>query len=154
MKIVQLNDQADLAIDQQQVESLVRAVCRLEGLDGDELYLNFVTKEKISDLHRDFFDDPSETDCITFPLDGPKTSAHTAFPHIIGEVFICPQVAFESLPHAPYDELSLYLVHTLLHLAGYDDIEEADTYEMRDAERRIVAALHEKNLVLSQPMVY
>ncbi len=157
MKIVQINDQTDLVLDEEQVESLVREVCRLEGIDGDELYLNFITKEKISDLHRDYFEDPSVTDCITFPLDGPRfvecVEGLKASPHIIGEVFVCPQVAFESCPHAPYEELSLYIVHTLLHLAGYNDIEEADTFEMRDAEKRILGYLYEKDLVLRQPMV-
>ena len=172
LKLIQFNDQTVLAIDETQVDSLVKTVCDLECLYGDEIYLNFVTKDQIIQLHTDHFNDPTPTDCITFPLDGPQIRKNTpnfdldsqnsndppqpvkeAAPHIVGESFVCPQVALEVCPQNPYEELTLYIVHTLLHLAGYNDLQEQDIQQMRAAEKRILAHLNEKNLVLSQPMV-
>lgn len=149
MKVAQVNDQAFLKIDPGQVEKLVLFVCETIDLQGDELYIHFVSKEKICELHKIYFDDPSPTDCITCPIDGPIKSKDAPPPHITGEVFICPQVAEETKPDAPYFELSLYIVHTLLHLSGLEDKEEEDIAEMRAAEKRILALLEEKNLLLT-----
>lgn len=153
MKVFQENDQAFLDIDKDQVERLVLFVCEKIPLSGDEIYVNFVTKERMCELHSIHFDDPSPTDCITFPIDGHKTDKKEADdpPHVIGEVFVCPKVAHEVEPQDPHKELSLYIVHTLLHLAGYNDLEEDDIAEMRHAESEMISALEEKNLLLSIP---
>ena len=39
------------------------------------------------------------------------------------------------------DELSLYLIHGWLHLAGYDDRNDADRAAMRQAEQQAMAIL-------------
>jgi len=40
-------------------------------------------------------------------------------------------------------ELSLYLVHGWLHLAGYDDRKESDRAKMREAEQKALSILDE-----------
>ena len=58
---------------------------------------------------------------------------------ILGEVFICPAIAVEyAEKHQknPLEETTLYLVHELLHLIGYDDLNPEDRKEMRKAEAR------------------
>jgi len=45
-------------------------------------------------------------------------------------------------------ELSLYLVHGWLHLAGYDDRNEADRAEMRKAEQIALGLLDNATLVI------
>lgn len=168
MNIEIVDEQEDLTLYHPQVEELVRTACHLIDLAGDELTVHFVTKEVITQLHGDHFDDPTPTDCITFPIDGSmssttnaaaapasdtplSTSSDSTAPHIIGEVFICPEVARETTPHAPYEELSLYIIHTLLHLAGYNDQTEEEIQEMRQGESTLLAYLQEKNLMLRTP---
>lgn len=114
-----------------------------------EISLHFVSKERITELHGEFFNDPTPTDCITFPFD-PNGSANPG--DILGEVFICPQVAIEYTEENggdPYQETTLYLIHGLLHLLGYDDIEEATRLHMRQAEKRCLHHLSKKNVFLS-----
>ncbi len=130
---------------------MIREVLRLLALEGDELSVYFVTTEDITELHGTFFQDPTPTDCITFPMD--VREAPLVGPKVLGEVFICPKTALDYAPENPYLELSLYIVHTLLHLKGYDDQEEADILEMRSKEQEILSLLEQKNLVLSNPLL-
>ncbi len=139
MKITIRNTQKDLSI-----QPLKKAILHLAPLIVEkethslavwsEVTFQFVTAPKISSLHADFFNDPTITDCITFPMDTKETPP----PRILGEVFICPKVAIEyAKKHAgnPYHETLLYIVHGLLHLLGYDDIEAQDRKLMRQKER-------------------
>jgi probable rRNA maturation factor len=150
VKIHCSNQQSALELSTEQVEQLVRSVISTEGQTCDEVSIQFVDTETICRLHADFFDDPSVTDCISFPIDA-EGSAY----RMLGEVFVCPATAVEyAKVHQsdPFEETTLYVVHGLLHLMGYDDIEPEDEPEMRQAEKRHMAALAEKNLVL-RPLV-
>src|SRR5262249_2821323 len=100
----------------------------------DEVSVNFVDTETICEIHAEYFDDPSPTDCISFPLDGEEEEYR-----VLGEIFVCPQTAIEyAEAHGccPYQETTLYIIHGLLHLIGLDDIYEKDRAEMRRRETR------------------
>src|SRR5262245_22513641 len=117
LKVSIYNQQSDLAISRPSIRALVREVVSYEGKSFEEVAIHFVDSKKICDLHFQFFNDPSPTDCISFPLDE----------SFMGDVFVCPAVAiiYASSHHKdPYRETSLYVVHALLHLMGYDDIEK------------------------------
>lgn len=118
----------------------MEAVVRNEGQECSEVSVHFVDKESIGQLHAEYFSDPSPTDCISFPLDGPEVEEQ----RVLGEVFVCPQVAAEYCAvhcGCVERETILYIVHGLLHCLGYDDIEDADRAEMRAAEARHLDAL-------------
>jgi probable rRNA maturation factor len=142
------NEQTSLKIDSHQVETLVEQVLLSEGEGCDEVNLYFVDTPAICDLHKEYFDDPSTTDCISFPMDDDDD----VIPYrILGEVFVCPETALTySKQNAkdPLEETSLYIVHGLLHLMGYDDIEEADEVEMRAAEKRNMDVLRKQGKLL------
>ena len=107
-------------------------------INEGELSIAFVSDAEISQVHADFMDDPSPTDVITFPAQPKMKSA--------GEIIV-------SVDHAqsraaklgePFSrELSLYLVHGWLHLAGYDDSKESDRARMREAEQKALLILDE-----------
>ena len=70
---------------------------------------------------------------------------------ILGEIFVCPKTAIEyavQYKKNPYEEVTLYIVHGLLHLLGYDDIEKNARNLMRKAERKHMKALTQKGLIL------
>ncbi|NGX53602.1 MAG: Endoribonuclease YbeY [Chlamydiae bacterium] len=142
MNVLVFDHQDDLTIDTKAVKPIVEKVLALEKVSSDEVSVYFVSTEEICRLHKEFFDDPSPTDCISFPMDLKEDKADH---HILGEVFVCPKTAIDYVG-APggevYHETTLYLVHGLLHLMGYDDIDDAE--EMRAAEKT-----HLKNLIQS-----
>ena len=133
MNVLVFDRQEDLAIDAQFVKPVVEKVLALENVNSDEVSVYFVSTEEICRLHEKFFDDPSPTDCISFPMD-PKDGEDDH--HILGEVFVCPRTAIDYVGESggeAYQETTLYLVHGLLHLMGYDDVDDVE--EMRAAEK-------------------
>lgn len=105
----------------------------------DEVILHFVTKSKMGKVHEIFFSDPSPTDCMSFPIDPPLKEKSTKAHHILGEVFVCPQVAIEYAEEEnldPHMETTLYVIHGLLHLLGYDDLDPISRKEMRKMEKK------------------
>ena len=108
------------------------AVLDLKKIQCEEVSLYFVTERAICQLHRQFFDDPSPTDCITFPIDQ----------ETLGEIFVCPKVAIcyaSEMQIDPYEEVALYIIHGLLHLIGYDDLTPPERRIMRKNEKKCMA---------------
>ena len=110
-----------LVYDEAQVFGLFAFLDAIDGLSvpNGELSVVFLSDAELADLHSRFLDDPSVTDVITFPGDESDGMA--------GEICVSVDRALEvagSNPEAFSAELSLYLIHGWLHLAGYDDLEE------------------------------
>jgi len=134
------NAHPGLKFKQAEVKALYRFLD--QGLSCDdaipdgELSIAFVDADGISQLHEQFLSDPTVTDVITFPGDQEEDLA--------GEICVCVDFAIEQAPRFEQsfaEELTLYLVHGWLHLAGYDDVQEADRAEMRKAEVRTMDAV-------------
>ena len=107
-------------------------------INEGELSIAFVSDAEIAQVHADFMDDPSPTDVITFPAQPEMKSA--------GEIIVSVDHAHSraaELGELFSRELSLYLVHGWLHLAGYDDSKESDRARMREAEQKALLILDE-----------
>ncbi|NGX57589.1 MAG: Endoribonuclease YbeY [Chlamydiae bacterium] len=147
MNVTTNNDQTDLEINLMALPDVVSETLRLEGVKADEVSINFVDEETICALHGRFFNDPSFTDCISLPLNN-NSSDYV----LLGEIFVCPLAAVGYTMESggdPYEEVLLYVIHGLLHLMGYDDIEDEESRKMRQAERRHLENLKSLKLSLS-----
>ncbi len=143
------NQQRDLPISAHSVEKVISFLFTKLKISSNEIIVHLVSKKKICQVHQLFFNDPSPTDCISFPIDSSsdKRSGHT----ILGEIFICPKVAIEygkKNQIDPYVETTRYLVHGLLHLLGYDDIRPDERSRMHAKENRCIKLLLSQNLLL------
>ena len=130
------NLQEALPVDADRVERLVRFVLEREERSG-EISICFVDDERIAQLHGEFLDDPTPTDVITFPF-----SEDDSRP-LEGEIVISSGAALRlSGDHGttPLSELHLYVIHGLLHLTGYDDLNEEDSLKMQAAQDRYLHA--------------
>lgn len=130
-----------LAVDR---KALIRAIYALDAacarfLDGPpagEISIALMDDDAIADLHAQFLDDPTTTDVITFegePMFG------TA-----GEICVSADTAQTFATKTNHDfstELTLYVVHGWLHLAGYDDLEPVKKRRMRAAEKRAMSVI-------------
>lgn len=146
-----IDQQTALNISVEQVERLVQKVIELEGQTCDEVNVYFVDTPTICQLHAQFFDDPSPTDCISFPMDKEGQEEY----RLLGEVLICPAIAIDYVAEHTgnaYQETSLYLVHGLLHLMDYDDVEDEKVVLMREAEERHMRHLQSLGLLLQPSM--
>ncbi len=121
----------------------------LGGCPPGELSLVFLTDPALARIHADFMGDPSATDVITFEGDLAAglageicVSADTAMRYVGGPGLSGPRLAATSALHAAFStELTLYVVHGWLHLAGYDDLQPAKKRRMRAAEARAMKLL-------------
>ena len=137
------------------------------GCPAGELSLVFLTDAALAKIHADFMDDPTATDVITFEGDPTAglageicVSADTAARYV--EAPRLPVIALAKVgPRGPRlawtralqqsfsTELTLYVVHGWLHLAGYDDLQPAKKRLMRAAEKRAMALLRAARAVPS-----
>lgn len=150
MNVQIYDEQNDLPISSKNIPKLVKAIVAFEEKKCDEVAIHFVDTKKITDLHDQFFNDPTPTDCISFPMDTPdENSPYT----MLGEVFVCPKTALDyAKKHSVdiYEEVTLYVIHGLLHLMGYDDISISKRKLMRAAEKRHLENLKKRHLLLRE----
>ena len=94
-------------------------------------------------MHNEFFNDPSPTDCMSFPIDT-EEDAEDCY---LGDIVVCPAAALKYAD--PYRETTLYILHGLLHLLGYDDIQPQDRKKMRRAEKTYMNYFETMGLLLN-----
>ncbi len=133
------NKQKDLSLSAANIKLMVPFLLRNLNVSTDEVIIHFVSKAAIGKIHDDFFSDPSPTDCISFPIDPSSTPPSAGKHRILGEVFVCPKVAIEYAKEEhldPLQETTLYMIHGILHLLGYDDLDPSSRRTMRRMEQK------------------
>ncbi|WP_213357989.1 rRNA maturation RNase YbeY [Chlamydiifrater phoenicopteri] len=153
MKVFVSNRQKSVPISSQSVKRVVGFVIENLSVSTDFLYVHFVGERALAKLHSQLFNDPSLTDTITVPIDAP---GEPCSPHVLGEIFIDPKAAQRYLSkkakeithEALYEEITRYLVHSILHLVGYDDIDPKDRKRMKTKENFYLSMLKEADLII------
>jgi len=130
--------QEAVPVDRGAMRQLVRAVLEGEGVGEAEISLAFVDNATIHQLNRRYLDHDEPTDVLSFPLSGPGAKT------LEGELIVGAEVAKEQATQRGHDvqtELSLYVVHGLLHLTGFDDSNPSAAKAMRERERHYLRLL-------------
>ena len=76
------------------------------------------------------------TDVLSFPMEDDEK--------MLGDIVLSLETAYRQAAeygHSPAREIGFLTVHSMLHLYGYDHIEEADRAEMREMEERILSSM-------------
>ncbi|VYU13490.1 rRNA maturation RNase YbeY [Peptoniphilus gorbachii] len=117
------------------IEKSIAAVLKVENLDENvEVSVSFVGDDEIRDLNRDYRGVDKSTDVLSFPMDDEFIIGS----RILGDVIINTRRVMEQaeeLGHSNERELSYLTVHSILHLLGYDHMEDEDKKEMREREK-------------------
>ncbi len=140
-----LADEQDVEVPDEELRGLAVAVLAGEGYpDRVEVTVLLVNPETMAGYNERFMGRGGPTDVLAFPLEDlvpgvAPTQAPQDPPLHLGDVVICPdhvrgQAAERGVEFV--DELSLMLVHGMLHLMGWDhpDDERAERMERREAE--------------------
>ena len=113
----------------------------LEGQMAEaELTIRLVENDESAALNKQYRDKQGPTNVLSFPFEAP---ADVLLP-LLGDLIICaPLVAQEAQEQGkPVRAHWAHLVvHGILHLRGYDHIDDSDAREMEDLERKIMAYL-------------
>ena len=107
-----------------------------------ELAIHLVDDDEMAALNESFLQHDGPTDVITF-----DHADVGASPGVLGEIFICLPVAVRQARQfrtSWQSELVRYVVHGLLHLAGYDDLDSADRRKMKRQENRLMTQMEKK----------
>ncbi len=107
-----------------------RALSKIASLS--ELSIAFVTDEEIAQINARFLRHAGPTDVITFQHGEVVISTDRA---------AAQAVCFQAPLH---EELALYLIHGLLHLAGYDDRSLSARRAMGRRQREILGRLRKE----------
>ena len=128
------------------VEGIARFVVESEDKpESSELSIRFVTDEEMASLNEEYRGKVGPTDVLSFECDGldddfgAMGDEQLDVPFELGDIVIAPDVARrQTLDFGTSfeGEITLLLVHGLLHLCGYDHIDddEADVMEARERE--------------------
>lgn len=133
------------------IRMLIRRTCTAvligEDFNGSaEVNVTFVDNEKIRELNRTHRDIDKETDVLSFPLGengkydiNPETNAQ-----MLGDIIISlekAQAQAKELSHSLRREIAYLTAHSMLHLLGYDHIENMDKLHMREKEENVMRQL-------------
>ncbi|MGQ9706262.1 MAG: rRNA maturation RNase YbeY [bacterium] len=137
-------------VDEQSSEELllISDLC-VEGVglpQDSKVNIIFTTDENISKLNTEFFGIGGPTDCIAFPYE-PGEFVDENKRNLIGDVFISVDTAkiqAEELGHSLTEELATLIVHSILHLIGYNDDTEEDRIKMEKKTDFIVEKVMSK----------
>lgn len=125
------------------------AIFEAEGVDMEraEISLTLVSLEEIRELNRDYRDVDRETDVLSFPQYECVEEMPEEGELCLGDVVICldkVKSQAEEFGHSFEREFVYLFVHSLLHLLGYDHMEDDEKTVMRAKEE---ATMKEINLL-------
>ncbi len=127
-------------------EVLARALARLGdelGAVEREMTLVLVDDAAMAELHERHLGEPGPTDVLSFPLHEPDD---TGMPQVqaLGDVIVSLDTAAVQAHrhgHAPWREVAILAAHGLVHLLGFDHVDEAGWRPFETAQARVLALL-------------
>jgi probable rRNA maturation factor len=123
------------------IETAIEAVLEIERRHGNfEVSVSFVTNEEIRILNRDFRNVDLETDVLSFPMDEDEFDGII----ILGDIVLSTQRIIEQandFGHSLEREMIYLTVHSMLHLLGYDHMNEEEKEVMRAREKEVMKKL-------------
>lgn len=106
-----------------------------------DISIQFLSPGRMADINQKYLDHEGPTDVITFDLSDDPSLLMT------GEILICPEVAANQSKEFGttwQEETVRYVIHGLLHLKGYDDLEPEKRRIMKQHENRWMKKAQEK----------
>ncbi len=148
MTVIITNEQEQIEVPEQWEAKIneVAAVCfREEEIPPQaEVDLLFVDNAAIREMNREYRNIDSATDVLSFPMYEADEEIDDEEEILFGDIVISLERAQEQCQeygHSLEREVMYLLVHGLLHLAGYDHMEDEDKKKMRAQEEKLLAGI-------------
>lgn len=124
---------------------IIETTLRLLQIEDDvELSCVIVDDERIHQINREYRHIDRATDVISFALEDNEQYYVEGMPRSLGDIFIsydhaCQQA--QEYGHSLKREMCFLMTHGLLHLLGYDHMNEEEEKEMFSLQKRILNEL-------------
>ncbi|NLM04424.1 MAG: rRNA maturation RNase YbeY [Clostridiales bacterium] len=132
------------------LEKVVKETLIYEGWDDDyEISLSLVNNEEIRELNKNYRNIDDITDVLSFPMIEEDEDFSIIPEKILGDIVISVEKAWDQAKeygHSFYREMAFLTVHSMLHLMGYDHVDEDTEKEMQDKQEAILTKLKIKRV--------
>ena len=123
--------------------SIVKEAIRVLNLEDNlSLSVSFVSENKIRTYNRDYRNIDKITDVISFAME--DSDGYEYDSRELGDILICYKRAIKQANeygHSLKREICFLFTHGLLHLLGYDHMNEEDEKEMFSLQNKILDGL-------------
>jgi len=121
-------------VNKKRVHELVGLLRKELNFSIGSLYINLIDNDTIRKINEEYLNHNYTTDIITFNYSGN---------HIVidAEIFISIEEAKQNARKykvSPGKELTRLIIHGILHLVGFDDIEAKDRIKMKKKENNLL----------------
>ena len=123
-----------------ELERWANAVLQYEGLSEQEVTIRFTDEAESQSLNSEYRGKDKPTNVLSFPFEAPPGIEI----NLLGDRVICAPVISREADEQQKkvsDHYAHMTVHGLLHLMGYDHIDDAEAEEMESKEIDILARL-------------
>ncbi|AJP43566.1 endoribonuclease YbeY [Alteromonas australica] len=123
-----------------QIEQWANAVLECQGLGEHEITVRFTDEEESQSLNYEYRGKDKPTNVLSFPFEAPPGIEM----NLLGDLVICVPVIMreaeeQNKPH--FHHYAHMVVHGILHLLGFDHIEDDEAEAMEEKEISILATL-------------
>lgn len=122
------------------LQEYVSYVSKKENIEEAIFNIIFVTNEKIHDLNKTYRGVDRVTDVISFALEDGEDIKDPGI-RVLGDIYIAIDVAYEQAEiygHSRMREVCFLATHGILHLLGYDHMEEDEEKIMFDKQKELL----------------
>lgn len=155
MEVLITNEQELVDIKLDFIKEVALEIMKFEGSpENAQLSMVFCDDSAIQDLNKEYRGKDEPTDVLSFPME-----LENFVPEIrmLGDIVISMDTAkrqAEEFGHSVMAEIVILMIHGILHLHGYDHIEEEDCKIMRPREAEILNYLVQTGKFPELPVVH
>ena len=143
MEILIKNQQKTIKINQRKIREIVKKALQFLKVDEKtEISILFTDDKFIRSLNNKYRGIDKSTDVLSFSLwEGSVKTPESESDKLLGDIIISVETAqrqADNLNHSMGKELTVLLIHGLLHLTGYAHEEDKDDKIMREKETEML----------------
>ena len=149
MEIIISNEPENLVVPQEYIDNIrtaIETVGKLYGVENSEVSVTLTDNEHIHVINREYRGVDRPTDVISFALnesEEPEVVGGSEV-NMLGDLIISLERAEEQAAdygHSVRREVAFLTVHGMLHLLGYDHMEDEEREEMETEQRFVMDKL-------------
>ncbi len=139
MEIQIQNRQKKIKINKSSLKRVILLLSRELDLQDKELSVVLVDDSQMAELNQQYRHIDGPTDVLAFPMQEGDDAEFTG--GMLGDIVISLETTrrqAEQAQHPWEKEMHILLIHGLLHLIGYDHLDESQAVEMRQMEGKLL----------------